>query len=103
MGELSNEGLFIHRIKPLTVINIDTRINQQVGLTKNMPLQIVIDAYHDYIRINPDIKFNTYAEAQQYLMNRMIPFSIFINNLFFQKGLRELPPLLDLVAPALFK
>jgi len=36
-------------------------------------------------------------------MNRMIPFSIFINKLFFQKELRQLPPLLDLVAPALFK
>lgn len=36
-------------------------------------------------------------------MSKLIPFSIFIDNYFRKQNLWKAPPLLDLVAPTLFK
>lgn len=34
---------------------------------------------------------------------KLIPFSLFIDNIFYEQGIKKLPPLLDLVIPELFK
>jgi hypothetical protein len=36
-------------------------------------------------------------------MSKLIPFSIFIDKYFHKQNLWKMPPLLELVAPALFK
>ena len=36
-------------------------------------------------------------------MSKLIPFSLFINRYFDKHGLWKLPPILDVVTPALFK
>jgi hypothetical protein len=42
-------------------------------------------------------------EYKQMRMSKLIPFSMFIDKYFHKQNLWKMPPLLELVAPALFK
>ena len=99
---LKEEGLFIHHVKPLTVINIDSLIYHQGGLTENITLNEVIDAYHLHILLKQGMKFKTETDYKSFLMSKFIPFSQFINKYFNSKGINKLPSILDIVSPALF-
>lgn len=97
------EGFFIHRIKPLAVVNIDSLIYNSVGLAENSPLHEVLSAYFSSSKLKPGVKFNSVKEAYQYRMSNFTPFSIFIDKYFKKRGIRKLPPMLDIVGSALFK
>jgi len=99
---LEKEGLFIHHVKPLTVINIDSLIYHQAGLSENIMLNKVIDAYHSHILLDTRMTFNSETDYKAYLMSKNIPFSQFINNHFHSKGIKKRPSMLDMVSPALF-
>lgn len=50
------------------------------------------------------VEYDRYLEEfKQMRMSKLIPFSMFIYNYFHKNGLRKMPPLLELVTPALFK
>ena len=100
---LKDEGLFIHKVKPLTVMNIDSLIYHQGCLKENISLNKVIDNYYSEIKLDTKLRFETEAEIKSYLMSKQIPFSFFIDNFFSEKGIRKLPVMLNTVAPALFK
>lgn len=110
--ELAEEKLFIHHVKPLSVVNIDTLIYNQVVLSNSCNLHEVLNLYHENKKVaKPKNKnFKSQAEYEQYLenykqmrMSKVIPFSIFIDNYFRKQNLWKAPPLLDLIAPTLFK
>mgnify|MGYP007050513382 FL=1 len=112
LSELADEGLFIHHIKPLSVVNIDSLIYNQVGLSNGIPLHEMLSLYHENKKVEKQKKknFKSQAEYDQYLeeykqmrMSKLIPFSMFLDKYFHKQGLWKLPPLLELVAPALFK
>lgn len=108
---LQEEGLFIHHVKPLSVVNIDCLIYNQIGLTNNIPLHEILCLYHEYKRLDQKKrKFKTKEESERYLdeykqtiMSKLLPFSLFIEKYFDKKGLWKLPPILELVEPALFQ
>ncbi len=100
---LKEEGLFTHKVKPLTVVNIDSLIYHQGGLKENITLNKVIDNYYEEIKLDTKLRFKTETETKSYLMSKQIPFSFFIDNYFSEKGIRKLPILLNIVAPALFE
>lgn len=100
---LQGEGYFTHRIKPLTIINIDALLYHQVPLTSSMALHEVLDAYHEYISVKPNVKVKTMDDLKAYRMERMIPFTLFISKYFDKLGIRKLPPIMDVVTPSLFK
>jgi len=110
--ELQDEGLFIHHVKPLSVVNIDSLIYNQVGLANNISLHEILNRYHENKKVEKkkQINFKTQQEYDRYLeeykqmrMSKLIPFSFFIEKYFKEKGLSRLPPLLKMVAPAIFK
>lgn len=100
---LKEEGLFIHHVKPIIVINVDSLIFHQVGLVDSILLHEIINLYNDHTRINQRLKFKTIEEYKQYRMSKLIPFSLFISRYFNAKNIWEPPPIMNLVAPALFK
>lgn len=112
LEELAEEGLFIYHVQPLSVVNIDTLIYNQVGLANEISLHEILNHYHDYKKIEKQKKknFKSQEEYDRYLeeykqmrMSKLIPFSMFIDKYFHKLGLWKLPPILELVAPALFK
>lgn len=110
--ELAKEGLFIHHVKPLSVVNIDSLIYNQVGLNNGIPLHEMLNLYYENKKGVIDKKRNFKSqedydrhlkEHKQMRMSKLIPFSMFIDKYFHKHELWKLPPLLELVAPALFK
>jgi len=102
LQNLQGEGFFIHHIKPLAVINIDSLIYNQVGLSKNIALHDVLNKYYEQIKLIKILKFPSFAALKEYQMSKLIPFSLFIDRYFSKEGIWAPPPIFDLVAPALF-
>lgn len=111
LSELAEEGLFIHHVKPLSVVSIDSLIYNQVGLANGITLHEMLNLYHENKKVvQKKQNFKSQAEYDNYIeeykqmqMSKLIPFSMFIDKYFHKHGLWKLPPLLELVAPALFK
>lgn len=110
--ELAEEGLFIHHVKPLSVINIDSLIYNQVGLANDIALHEILNIYHDNKKkvkhkkriFKSQEEFDRYSEEyKQMRMSKLVPFSMFINKYFHKQKLWKRPPLIDLVASELFK
>jgi hypothetical protein len=112
LSELAEEGLFIHHVKPLSVVSIDSIIYNQVGLASGIPLHEMLNLYHENKTVERQKKknFKSQEEYDKYLeeykqmrISKLIPFSMFIDKYFHKQNLWKMPPLLELVAPALFK
>ncbi len=110
--ELADEGLFIHHVRPLSVVNIDSLIYNQVGLSNGIPLHEMLNLYHKNKKVEKQKRRNFKSQAEydqnleeykQIRMQKLIPFSMFIDKYSRKQGLWKPPPLLKLVAPALFK
>lgn len=110
--ELQSEGLFIHHVKPLSVVNIDSLIYNQHGLSNNISLHEILGIYQENksIKKEKQRKFKSQEEYDRYLeeykkilMSKLMPFSLFIEKYFQEKEYWKLPPLLEAVAPSLFK
>jgi hypothetical protein len=99
---LEEEGYFIHRIKPLTVVNIDSLIFYQVSLADRHPLHLILDAYHKFISIRLGAKHKSLEDAKSNYLSKRMPFALFIHRYFHKLGIKSLPPIMDTVAPALF-
>jgi hypothetical protein len=108
---LKEEGLFIHHVKQLSVVNIDSLIYNQVGLANSISLHAMLNLYHQNKKVEQRKKNSKsqeeydryFEEYKQMRMSKLTPFSVFIDKYFQKRGLWKLPPLLDLVTPALFK
>jgi hypothetical protein len=100
---LQDEGLFIHHVKPIVVVNIDSLVFHQAGLAESIPLHEMINIYNDYTQINRKLKFETIEEYEEYRLSKLIPFSLFISRYFDTQGIWKLPPVVEVVAPTLFR
>ncbi len=110
--ELKSEGLFIQHVKPLSVVNVDSLIFNQYGLSNNISLHKILNIYHEsksvkkekYRHFKSKKEFERYFEEyKQKKIDMLIPFSLFIEKYFQKKGYWKFPPLLEIIAPALFK
>lgn len=110
--DLQSEGLFIHHVKPLSVVNIDSLIFNQHGLSNNISLHDMLSIYQEnkLIKKEKQRKFKSQEEYDKYLdeygqirISKLIPFSLFIEKYFHKNGFWKLPPLLETIAPSLFK
>jgi len=102
LKKLEDEGFFIHHIKPLTVINIDSLIYFQAALTEDVTLNKVIDSYHDFVeRIKMNPLFNS-QQNESLMMSKNMPFGYFIDDFFGKRGIRKVPHLFKFVRDLLF-
>lgn len=110
--QLAEEGLFIRHVKPLSVVNIDSLIYNQVGLANDITLHEILNIYNENKKIEKqkNRNFKYQEEYDKYLedykqmrMSKLIPFSVFIDKYFNKKGLWKQPPQLDLVSSTIFK
>lgn len=102
LARLESEGLYTKHVKPLVIVNIDSLIYNQIGLTEKITLHEVLDAYLNHIKTYPAAKSKSIEDAKRSYFEKSIPFATFINNYFSQKGIKEPPPLMDFVVPELF-
>lgn len=110
--QLQKQGLFIHHVKPLAVVSIDSLIYNQIGLRDRIELHDILKLYHESkIVLKPKkIKyFRSLEEENQYLneyeemrLSKFNSFSVFIDKYFSNLGIWKVPPIMDFVGPALF-
>lgn len=109
--ELKGEGFFIHHVKPISVVNIDSLIYNQVGLSNDMPLHDVLHLYHQNKKVEPkkNKQFKNHEEYDRYMeeykqmrLSKLVPFSIYIGKYFHKRNWWKPPPVLEIVSPALF-
>ena len=94
LQDLREGGLFIYHVKPISVVNIDSIIYNQVGLTNSISLHDMLKLYHENKKVDKSKrKFKSQEEYNQYLqefkqliMSKLIPFSLFIDNYFIELG-----------------
>jgi hypothetical protein len=99
---LKEDGIFIHKVAPLSIVNIDTLIYNQVGLSKSVPLHKMLDLYHIQ-RTLPRKKAKSLEIYEKLFFSRLVPFSNFVEAYFRRHNLFELPPDLNTVASSLFE
>lgn len=101
---LKDEKLFIYRVKPLSIVNVDSLIYNQVGLTENIQLHEVLKLYQENKTKTPKSNKKMKKDRiQEMALEKFLPFSIFIDNYFKKYKLWKLPPILNKVPEALFK
>ena len=103
LENLKQERCFVHKVKPLTVVNIDTLIFHQIGLLEIIPLNDLIDEYHKYINSGGRAQFKTFQEAQSAIMSKRLPFAVFANNYFKNKRFSKTPPAIMEIVQSLFE
>lgn len=89
--KMKNEGYFIHKIKPVVIIDIDTLINQKDFFTDTEPLHKMIDKYNLEVHIDFNIKLPTDIEIQNYFSKKIISFPQFIETYTRNKKLKKIP------------
>jgi len=111
---LADEGLFIHQVKPLSVVNIDSIIYNQVVLANDISLHKILNKYHEskifekwenWEKRNFKSKSeydNCFENYKSMRMTKLIPFSMFIDNYIHDHFSWKQPPLIDILAPVLF-
>lgn len=102
LENLEQEGYFIHKVKPLTVVNIDTLIFYQMGLIEVISLEELIKEYHKHINLKQKKQFTTKKEAQAFIMSKQLPFATFADNYFRDKKYSKIPSIIEVVQPLLF-
>lgn len=101
--DLKKERISINHVKPLTVINIDSLIYNQVGLSEKIPLHEVISNYHKFVKSRPIIKPKNLNDYEGFILSRTVSFSYYINSYFQKYGARQFPPIVDFLGPELFE
>jgi len=99
---LESEGLYTKHVKPIVIVNIDSLIYNQIGLSEKITLHEVLDAYLTHIKTYPAAKSKSIEEEKRRYYEKAVPFATFIHNYFSQKGIKTPPPLMDFVVPELF-
>lgn len=102
LDELSDEGYYIRKIKPLTIINIDTMLLHSVPLSSKIHLHKAIDAFHEHQRKMPSRKFRTKEEQDEFFLRKYDPFALFLSRYLQNKGWYEMPQITDIVRKPLF-
>lgn len=94
LQKLKDQGYFTDKIRPITVINIDTLIFYQVGLQEDIALHTLIDLYwksksQKYMPNNLTMK-----TQENIFFSKTIPFSNFIKDYFDEHGINKIPPII---------
>lgn len=93
--KMKNDGYFVHKIKPLVIVDIDTLINHKDFFTDKEPLHKMMDKYNLEVRIDFNIKLPTDKEIQDYFSKRIISFPQFVETYTRNNNLKKQPKILD--------
>ena len=100
---LKEDRIFTYRIQPLIVVNIDCLIYHQMALVHKVSLHEMLRLYINHIKINPNQKFDSQHDINDYLLNKTTPFSLFLNNYVMDRKWNEMPSTINDLSAILFQ
>lgn len=92
------------RVRPVTIINIDSLIyHEMLFRERRIRLDTIIDAYHKSTRFDPKQKFRTIEEKVTNTKNKLVPFSAFLDDHIAKNGLPRYMSLLSGLGKRLYE
>jgi hypothetical protein len=92
LEKLKVKGLFIDKVKPITIIDIDTFIfHQDIFRDRTIKLETVLDEYFKFVTFDSKRKYRDEEHAKEYVKRTVVPFSIFLSNYVAEKKVRRVP------------
>lgn len=98
---LEEEGLFIHKVQPIVVVNIDSLIYFQKTLESHLPLATLIDKYIDHTRRLNAKAYNSVESLKANRLNSLVSFSNFIEQYIHSRFTWGIPEILAEKLPIL--
>ena len=95
LEQLKKDGLFVYRVKPLTIISIDTLIFHQKGLIDGVSLTDLINMYIKKNSSKQKNNFKVLEKIENFEMSKYLPFSKFIEDYFDNNKLNKMPPIIN--------
>ena len=104
LEKIKLKGININKVKPITLIDIDTFIyHQDIFRDKTIRLEKVIDEYFKFITINTVRRYKDEEHLLRYAKRTVVPFSIFLSNYVGTKKNKQVPKMLLEKGIGLFK
>ena len=94
---LAIDGLYINKIKPLTIINIDSLLLHSQVFQDRIPLHQAIDIFLQNRNKRPFRPFKSINDQDRFFFTKYEPFSIFIENYLKNHGSYKLPSVKDVI------
>ena len=90
---LCKNGLNISKVRPLTIIDIDTLIfHQDRFRVRQTSLDTLIESYHKCTTFNPKKTNSSIEKKREYLLGVLHPFSTYLSEFYYNRGVRRPPP-----------
>ena len=100
---LKREGLYVQRVRPCTIINIDSLLLYRKFLSGNNPLHALLEEYQKVTKVYSGKVHTSREDVQREVVDKLIPFSVYLQRRLGSLTYEQLPPVLDLVKAELFK
>lgn len=95
LKKLEQEGLVVKKVRPITIIDIDTFIlHQDVLRDRTIKLENIIESYFEHVTLQEKKKYVGQTHAYQHVERTVTPFSIFLSNYLAHKNIHTVPSML---------
>lgn len=103
LNKLTLQGLNTARVRPLTIIDMDSFIfNQDAFRNKEVSLGELISGYHQFVHLPKRRLDGDHREAGQMLNNKSIGFPTFLVRELMARGLYKSPEMISEKGKSLF-
>ena len=95
LKKLKEKGIQVDKVKPLTIIDIDTLIfHQDLFRDKVLKLNLILDEYFKFITFDQKRKYTSKEHVMRYAKRTIMNFSLFISNYVIDHKIRRVPKML---------
>ncbi len=93
--KLKKRGLSTDKVKPITIIDIDTIIfHQDIFRDRTLKLNLIINEYFKFVTFDSKRKYLDEEHLKKYAERTVITFSLFISNYVAEKKIRRVPKMI---------
>jgi hypothetical protein len=95
LGKLKEKGINIDKVKPLTIIDIDTIIfHQDLFRDRTLKMNLILDEYFKYITFDSKRKYVSEEHLKNHVMRTLQNFSLFLANYVSDNKIRRVPKMI---------
>ncbi len=94
--KLKENGINVDKVKPITIINIDSLIfHQDLFRQRTIKLEKILDNYHKFVTFDRKKKYQNEDHKNQFVKRTLIPFSIFLSNYLLDQKIVKIPTMIN--------
>jgi len=95
LQKLKGKGIFIDKVKPITIIDIDTLLfHQDIFRNRILKLNQILDDYFKFITFDQNRKYNNEDHVRKYAKRTVVSFSLFLSNYTSDRKIWKAPKMI---------